>query len=135
MYKWMNSNRIEGLEIAPTRIFPENPYDRIKEAKDWADNLREEWNLRISSMQSIWYGRKENIFASKDERETLIDYTKRSIDFAKAILSGDDKDMSTAQKKIITRLLLAGALFILPFLTTFLLDLFGLTSSGVCGMN
>ena len=85
MYKWMNSNRIEGLEIAPTRIFPENPYDRIKEAKDWADNLREEWNLRISSIQSIWYGRKENIFASKDERETLIDYTKRAIDFAKAI--------------------------------------------------
>lgn len=58
-----------------------------------------------------------------------------SIDFAKVILSGDDKDMAAAQKKLITRLFLAGALFLLPFLTSFLLDLFGLTSSGICGMN
>ena len=85
MYKWMNSNKIEGLEIAPTRIFAENPYDQLKEAKDWAKNLKEKWNLSIPSIQSIWYGRKENIFASEEERETLIDYTKRAIDFAHAI--------------------------------------------------
>ena len=58
-----------------------------------------------------------------------------SIDFAKVILSGDDKDMASAQKKLITRLFLAGALFLLPFLTTFLLDIFGLTTSGTCGIN
>ena len=85
MYKWMNSNNVEGLEIAPTRIFVENPYDQLKEAKDWAKSLKEEWNLMISSMQSIWYGRKENIFASEEERNVLTDYTKRAIDFAHAI--------------------------------------------------
>ena len=42
MYKWMNSNNVEGLEIAPTRIFVENPYDQLKEAKYWAKSLKEE---------------------------------------------------------------------------------------------
>ncbi len=58
-----------------------------------------------------------------------------SLDFAKVILSGDDQDMAKAQKKLITRVLLAGALFLLPFLVSFLLDLFGLTSSGTCGIS
>ena len=58
-----------------------------------------------------------------------------SVEFVQVILSGDDAAMGKAQKKLIIRLLLAGALFILPFLVNFLLDLFGLTSSGVCGIN
>ena len=85
MYIWMQNNGLSGLEIAPTRIFTENPYDKCKEAKSWANRLKEEYGLEISSMQSIWYGRNENIFVSNDERESLIEYTKKAIDFAKAI--------------------------------------------------
>ena len=57
-----------------------------------------------------------------------------SVDFLQVILNGDDKAMASAQKRLITRLFLAAALFILPFLVTFLLDIFGLTSSGICGL-
>ena len=85
MYIWMRDNDISGLEIAPTRIFEVNPYDHCKEAKIWANRLKSEYGLKISSMQSIWYGRNENIFASKEERESLIEYTKKAIDFANAI--------------------------------------------------
>ncbi len=61
--------------------------------------------------------------------------TLSSVEFVQVILSGDDSAMKKAQSKLIVRLLLAGALFILPFLVKFLLDLFGLTSSGICGLN
>ena len=35
-------------------------------------------------MQSIWYGRTESLFGSGEEREALIRYTKKAIDFAGA---------------------------------------------------
>ncbi len=58
-----------------------------------------------------------------------------SIDFAKVIIKSDDEAMAKAQKKLITRLILAALLFFIPMLVTVLLDLFGLTSSGTCGLN
>ena len=58
-----------------------------------------------------------------------------SVDFVQVILSGDDQAMSKAQKKLITRLILAACLFLLPFLVSFLLDLFGLTTDGVCALK
>ena len=36
-------------------------------------------------MQSIWYGRNENIFNSAEERNVLLDYTKKAIDFAEVL--------------------------------------------------
>lgn len=75
----------DGLEIAPTRIFPETPYDHISEAKDWAQELKEKFGLVVPSMQSIWYGHQEKIFGTKEERRILIDYTKKAIGFAEAI--------------------------------------------------
>ena len=36
-------------------------------------------------MQSIWFGRQERLFGSEEEREILIDYTKKAVDFAVAI--------------------------------------------------
>ncbi len=74
-----------GLEIAPTRIFPKTPYDRLKEAGEWAGNLKKEYGLSVPSMQSIWYGRKEALFGSDEERRILTDYTMKAIDFAEAI--------------------------------------------------
>ncbi len=85
MYTWLSDNGIDGLEIAPTRIFPESPYDDIGKAKEWALNLKDRYGLKIASMQSIWYGRKENIFASDEERAILFEYTKKAMDFAQAI--------------------------------------------------
>lgn len=85
MYQWFNENGIQGLEIAPTRVFPNDPYDDLKSAKIWAESLKDEYDLDIVSMQSIWYGRKENIFSSSKEREILTEYTKRAMDFAQAI--------------------------------------------------
>lgn len=85
VYKLMKNKGYSGLEIAPTRIFPANPYDKILEAKEWAEKLKEKEGFCVPSMQSIWYGKKERIFGTKDEREDLIAYTKKAIDFAEAI--------------------------------------------------
>jgi sugar phosphate isomerase/epimerase len=89
MYTYLAGRGFTGLEIAPTRLFGENPYDHSSEAREWADRLYEKYGLSIPSMQSIWYGRKENIFADEAQRESLIDYTKRAIDFAAAINCGN----------------------------------------------
>ena len=85
MYQFLKESGFQGLEIAPTRIFPEAPYDKLSEAKDWACELKEKYGLEIPSMQSIWYGHQEKIFGTKEERKILIDYTKKAIDFAELI--------------------------------------------------
>lgn len=85
VYEWMAELGYTGLEIAPTRIFPDRPYDHLDEAAKWAEKLKEEYGLSISSMQSIWYGRQEKVFGSREERRALVDYTKQAIDFAEAI--------------------------------------------------
>ncbi len=85
MYAFLRDEKIEGLEIAPTRIFPESPYDKNDEAAVFATAIKEKYNLVIPSMQSIWFGRTENLFASKEERTILLDYTKKAIDFASII--------------------------------------------------
>lgn len=85
MYTFLKEKKFDGIEIAPTRIIQENPYYNIEKAIEWKKALQSEFGFEISSMQSIWYGRQENIFESKEERESLLEYTKRAIDFAKAI--------------------------------------------------
>ncbi len=85
VYEMMKANGFSGLEIAPTRIFPENPYDRCNEAKAWSDEIRSEYGFTVPSMQSIWYGRQEKLFGTEEERAALIDYTKNAIVFADSI--------------------------------------------------
>lgn len=85
MYAFLQAEKIKGLEIAPTRILPENPYGQNEAAAEFAIQLSEKYNLVIPSMQSIWFGRTENIFASVEERKILLDYTKSAIDFAASI--------------------------------------------------
>lgn len=84
-YDLMRSHGYSGLEIAPTRIFPDNPYDSIEQAAQWAERLQADWGFSLPSMQSIWYGRPERLFASAEEREILAEYTKKAILFAEAI--------------------------------------------------
>ncbi len=89
VYRMMREHGFSGLEIAPTRIFEENPYDRLAEAAMWSRQLGEREGFCISSMQSIWFGRGEKLFGSRQEREALFDYTKRAIDFAAAVHCGN----------------------------------------------
>ena len=85
VYDLMKKYDFMGLEIAPTRIFPENPYDRCGEAKEWAENLKSDFGFSVPSIQSIWYGRNEKLFGSEEDRQALVDYTKKAIDFAEII--------------------------------------------------
>lgn len=85
MYQFLRESGFQGLEIAPTRIYPEAPYDKLEDAKVWAREIKSKYGLEIPSMQSIWYGHQEKIFDSADERKALVDYTKKAIDFAAAI--------------------------------------------------
>ena len=89
VYEMMKKKGYEGLEIAPTRIFPDNPYGRLDEANEWAKELRAENGFVIPSMQSIWYGRSEKLFGTDEERTALADYTKKAIDFAERIGCGN----------------------------------------------
>ncbi len=74
-----------GLEIAPTRIFKENPYDALAEKQEWEERLWKNNRICVPSMQSIWYGRQERLFGTEEERESLLQYTKKAIDFAASI--------------------------------------------------
>lgn len=85
VYKFMKKAGFTGLEIAPTRIFQETPYDKMEQAQRWSDELESEYGFVIPSMQSIWFGRQEKLFGSDEERATLVQYTKKAIDFAATI--------------------------------------------------
>lgn len=82
MYDFLQESGLKGLEIAPTRLFPQNPYDNLDRVKEFSENLRNKYNLSISSIQSLWYGVNTSIFGSDEDREFLIRYTKKAIDFA-----------------------------------------------------
>lgn len=85
VYALMKECGFTGLEIAPTRIIPESPYEKLAEAAEWADGLKKEHGFAVPSMQSIWYGRKEALFGSREDRKALLDYTKKAVDFAQVI--------------------------------------------------
>ncbi len=89
MYQFLQDQKFAGLEIAPTRIFPDKPYDRLNEAGHFAGMLRQKYELSVPSIQSIWYGRNENIFGSDNEYGRLIEYTKKAVDFAAALHCGN----------------------------------------------
>lgn len=89
VYTLMAQYGYTGLEIAPTRVFPEAPYDRTAEARAWSRRLQETWGLSVPSMQSIWYGRQERLFGPEPERDALRAYTEKAVDFAAAIGCGN----------------------------------------------
>ena len=85
MYQYLNKVGFHAIEIAPTRFCNDNPYDNIDCSLNKAKILKEKYNLDIASMQSIWFGRNENIFNSEFEREVLFEYTKKAINYAAAL--------------------------------------------------
>ena len=84
MYAFLKKQGIDGIEIAPTRLFA-NPYDNLELAHEYAWMLKNKYGLTVSSMQSIWYGIKESIFGTEEERKFLVDYTKKAILFAESM--------------------------------------------------
>lgn len=85
MYKYLQKASYQGIEIAPTRIFAENPYDQLLQAQKFAEDISNNYNLLICSMQSIWYSKIEQLFGDENERDILLEYTKKAIDFAHVI--------------------------------------------------
>lgn len=85
VYTMMKEYGFTGLEIAPTRIFPNEPYGQLDAAKNWLQELNRVYGFTVPSMQSIWFGKTERIFASEEERAILIQYTKQAVDFAETI--------------------------------------------------
>lgn len=85
VYKWMKKSGFTGLEIAPTRIFPDRPYEKVGEAEAWSKKLLAENGFVVPSMQSIWYGRNEKLFGTEEERNILSTYTREAVDFAEII--------------------------------------------------
>ena len=81
----LKQHGLSGVEIAPTRLFPEAPYDKIPEAKALKNDLETRFKLEISSMQSIWYGVSDRIFGTAEERTRLTAYSHAAIGFAEAI--------------------------------------------------
>lgn len=57
------------------------------------------------------------------------------VELCKVIVTGDADGLKKAQSKLITRLILAGALFFLPTLIMAVLDLAGITSDATCVLN
>ena len=60
VYQLMREKNFIGLEIAPSKIFGENPYLKLNDAAEWKKKLP----FEVPSMQSIWFGRTEKIFGS-----------------------------------------------------------------------
>lgn len=85
VYALLQNYGYTGLEIAPTKIFPNEPYSHNKEASEWAKELNKKHGFCIPSMQSILYGRTEKLFGTEDERKLLLGYNKKAIDFAVAV--------------------------------------------------
>ena len=88
VYEILKELGFNGVEIAPTRIIPESPYDNCDKARAWAKEIKDNYGFVVPSMQSIWYGRQEALFGSAEERKALVEYTKKAIDFAEAISEG-----------------------------------------------
>lgn len=85
IYELMKKYDFGGLEIAPTRILPNPAYEQLLSAAKWKADIWEKYGFEIPSMQSIWFGRQEKLFEDVEQRNTLLQYTKKAIDFAKTI--------------------------------------------------
>jgi sugar phosphate isomerase/epimerase len=85
MYQYLSDHGFNGLEIAPTRLVSESPYNNITKTFNITNGIKERYNLDISSMQSIWYGRTESIFGTDEDRKILYAYTEKAIKYAQSI--------------------------------------------------
>lgn len=83
--RYMADHGFTGLEVAPTKIVQNMPYDYPEEAREYSEKIKSEYGLQICSMQSLWYGIPQRIAESAETQAMLLEYTKRAIRFADAI--------------------------------------------------
>lgn len=84
VYALMRQYGFTGLEIAPTRFFPEAPYSRIVPMQNLAARLKEQ-GFSLPSMQSLLSGHPElRLFEGEEKRNALLAYLKKSVLFAEA---------------------------------------------------
>jgi sugar phosphate isomerase/epimerase len=88
VYDYLNKKKYDAIEIAPTKFINEKPYDDLDKIALIVNEIEKRFGLKISSMQSIWYGQKGNIFV-KENQEELINYTKKAILYASKINCGN----------------------------------------------
>ena len=84
VYAAMQQAGFTGLELAPTRIFSEAPYENLTSALLFGGYLKNRWGFSVPSLQSIWYGQKGSIFDPADT-EHLLDYTAQAFQFAHSL--------------------------------------------------
>ena len=84
VYTAMQQAGFTGLEIAPTRIFPENPYENLTSAALFGGYLKHRWGFEVPSLQSICTARTGNIFDAA-QSEALLDYTAGAFQFAHSL--------------------------------------------------
>jgi sugar phosphate isomerase/epimerase len=85
VYTFLADEGFFGLEIALPKIFPDFPLVQKDEVVKFRELLKSRYGIGIVSIQSIWFGKNENIFSSDDERKYLIDFTKKIIVFAETV--------------------------------------------------
>lgn len=85
VYSLMKKYGFKGLEIVPTKVFHADPYNKLEKATSFAFSMKSLYGFTISSIQSILYGKTEQLFGTELERNALLDYTKSAIDFAFAL--------------------------------------------------
>lgn len=83
VYALMQALGYAGLEIAPTRIFPDRPYGHAAEMTELAAELNETCGLKVCSMQSVLNGRSENLF-DPEQAEILLDVLELASVFGEA---------------------------------------------------
>ena len=71
IYSLMRELGYTGLEIAPTKFFPDHPYDHGSEFHTLCEDLQKRYELTVCSMQSILYGMSQNIFDDQGSEELL----------------------------------------------------------------
>lgn len=89
VYTYLQNRCYDGIEIAPSKIFGALPYEDLQAAICFRDKIKNDYKLNICSIQSIWFGKTEKMFASAEDRKELKEYTKKAIVFAEAIGAGN----------------------------------------------
>ena len=87
VYGHMKRLGYEGLEIAPTRIFGDAPYEDLGRVSDWYKDFSK--MFVIPSMQSILRGVNDSIFQDDEQRDNLNRYLCKAVDFAAALSCGN----------------------------------------------
>ncbi|MDR0614481.1 MAG: sugar phosphate isomerase/epimerase [Lactobacillales bacterium] len=85
VFTYLKDQDFQGIEMLPTMTIGSSPYALLDEAATFQQRLLRKYSLEIASMQSLIYGRCENLFGTDEERKTLLNYLKKAILFAEKI--------------------------------------------------